>query len=134
MLQFYLLSVVANALAGTALLMATQGQKTPNLREFFQRQYVRLSVGGVAIAVGVLKIFVRAPFDTVPVAGDLLPALMGIAIGLALLAESWTGRGQQAADVQQKVSNLANFYRLPLGFAALAVSVVHFLVPGAVIL
>lgn len=134
MLQFYLLSVVANALAGTVLLVASQGERVPNLRDFLQRQSVKLSIGGLAIAVGVLKIFIRAPFDTVPVAGDLLPALVGIAVGLAIVAESWKGRGEQSSDVQQRVSKLTSFYRLPLGIGALATAVVHFLVPGAVII
>lgn len=135
MLQFYLLSVITNALAGTTLLLiAGQGQKVPNLREFFQRQSVRFTLGGLAVAVGVLKIFVRAPFDTVPVAGDLLPAVVGIAVGIALVAESWNARGEQSSEVQEKVSKLTSFYRWPLGIAALATAVVHFLVPGTVIL
>jgi hypothetical protein len=95
---------------------------------------VRVTLGAVAVGVGVLKFFLRAPVDEVLVVGDLLPAIVGIAVGLALLAEYWTAAGVEQNATQQRVAKITSLYRLPLSIVAIATAVVHFLVPGTVIL
>jgi hypothetical protein len=76
---------------------------------------------------------VRAPFDTVLVAGDLLPALTGIGVGLALLADTFVSRRTESEEAE-KVRKAAAFYRVPMAIAGIAVGVIHFLFSSLVIL
>jgi hypothetical protein len=94
---------------------------------------VKITLGVVAVIVGVVKFFVRAPLDEVVVVGDLLPALAGIAIGLALLAEALIRREDGNAKLR-KVRSASRFYRIPLGVVAIATGLAHFFVPSVVIL
>jgi hypothetical protein len=120
---------------------------------------MRISVASVAAVTAVIKLFVRAPGDTVAVAGDLLPVLVGLAVAGALGVELWAPQhgpgsggpqdrsqadrsqtggaaGSGAADGRNlsRIRTIAKYYRVPVGIAAMAAGVVHFFVPGTVIL
>jgi len=133
MLQFYFLSIVTLILGGTALIGASGKAMDQEVTRLLNRTWVKVGLGVLAVLVGIVKFFVRAPLDTVAVVGDLLPALAGIAVGLALLADSYVTRSSQSEEAQ-KVSKAASFYRIPLGVVAIAAGLAHFFVPGAVIL
>jgi hypothetical protein len=132
MLQFYFLSITLNLLAGIGLLAMSRGERFPQLRAVVSRRSVKIGLGGAAMVVGVLKLFVRAPIDTVAVAGDLLPALVGIAAGLALIADPYAADRPESEEAA-KIRKITSFYRIPLAVLALGTAVVHFFVPGAVI-
>jgi hypothetical protein len=132
MLQFYFLSILTNLLAGVGLLAATSGERFAQVRALAHKRSVKIGLGGAAALVGILKIFVRAPFDTVPVAGDLLPALVGIAAGLALIADPYAAERPESEEAE-KIRKVTRFYRVPLGVLAIGAALVHFFVPGAVI-
>lgn len=132
MLQFYFLSVLLNLLAGAGLLAMSRGQRFPQVRALVSRRSVKIGLGAAAAAVGILKIFVRAPIDTVPVAGDLLPALVGVAAGLALIADPYAADRPESEEAE-KIRRISSFYRIPLAVAAIGSAIVHFFVPGAVI-
>jgi hypothetical protein len=133
MLQIYFLSVLLNILGGVTLISGSMGGKVQEVKSLLQRTSVRLGVGSAALAAGVVKLFVRAPFDTVLVAGDLLPALTGIGVGLALLADTFVSRRTESAEAE-KVRKAAAFYRVPVAIAGIAVGVLHFLFSSLVIL
>jgi hypothetical protein len=132
-LQVYFLSVLLNILGGVSLISGSIGGKVQEVKSLLQRTSVRLGVGSAALAAGVVKLFVRAPFDTVLVVGDLLPALTGIGVGLALLADTFVSRRTESEEAE-KVRKAAAIYRVPLAVAGIAVGVLHFLFSSLVIL
>ncbi|MFP4484843.1 MAG: hypothetical protein ACOCYG_05965 [Spirochaetota bacterium] len=133
MLQFYLLSVLSLILGGAALAWGTPDANARLVRQILARRWTRIGIGAVAAVTGIIKLFVRAPGDTVPVAGDLLPALVGIAVAVALGAELWAHQ-KGATPETEKVRALSAYYKLPLGILSMATGLVHFFVPGAVII
>ena len=157
-MQFYLLSIVINLLAGVILAGDFLAQRLPWMRSLLPEISSRSSgvaIGAVTAVVGVLKLFVLAnPLQTA-VVGDLLPALAGIALGgvlisVALNAEENDGSGSAerpvhtskegssrmvvADEAAGKAVRLAAGYRTPAGLAGIAVALLHFLFPGSVIL
>ena len=137
MLQIYFISIVVIFLGGLALVAEYLGEKRPSLaslKDYFGRKGVTVTLGFLSLIAGILKFFIRAPFDTVPVAGDLLPALVGIALGLALLMGFFKSKVSEPSELMDKAEKMALTYRVPLGFLGIAVAIVHFLFPGAVLL
>jgi hypothetical protein len=104
------------------------------LNEILGKQSAKITLGFVAVIVGVLKLIVRAPGDTVAVVGDLLPALAGIGIGLVLLLDFFKQNISASKDVIEKAEKITVTYRIPLGILGMVVAVLHFLFPTAVIL
>lgn len=137
MTQFYLLSVLVNLVAGLTLAGDYLGARMKFLATFKNLRENRsgqLSVGLVALAVGVITLIVRAPGDTVPVVGDLLPSLAGIAMGLALLVEAFRTKVEDRGPPGEAISKAVLTYRVPVGIAGLAIAFLHFLFPAAVLL
>lgn len=133
MLQFYFLSISTLLLGGLSLIFAASEESTHSFRRFISARTVQISVGVVAALVGIVKLFVRAPGDTVVVVGDLLPAAAGIALGLALLSGA-LGRRTEENEPLKKVQAISRYYRIPLGVVGIAAALAHFFVPQAVIL
>ena len=137
MAQFYLLSVFANIVAGLTLAGDYLGEKFAflasykNLRE---NRAAPIVIGIATLAVGLITFFVRAPGDTVPIVGDLLPSLAGIAMGITLLVESFRQQVDSRGPQVEKLSKALISYRVPAGIAGVAIAMVHFLFPAAVIL
>ena len=133
MFQVAILSIIANLLAAAGLLAGSTDDRFQRLRTALESAGVRAGIAAGALAVGILKLFVRAPFDSVVVAGDLLPALAGLAGGTAILADLFAAReaGGETAGALQKTLATA---RLPIAVVAAAAAALHFLFPQAVIL
>jgi hypothetical protein len=137
MAQFYLLSVLANIVAGLTLAGDYLGTKFSFLASFKNLRENRVSqivIGIVTTAVGVLTFFVRAPGDTVPVVGDLLPSLAAIAVGVTLLVESFRQQVESRGPQAEKLSKVLLSYRVPAGIAGASIGLLHFLFPAAAIL
>ncbi len=138
MQQFYFLSIVANALAGMTLCAEFLRSKFPGFATIEERLSgggVRASIGGVAAVVGFFKLFIRSTPTDLRVVGDLFPALVGIAMGGALILEFMDKRnesGEPNEAVGRAASTLTR-YRVPLGMAGILIGVLHFFIPGAVI-
>lgn len=161
-MQFYFLSIATNLLAGVALAGDYLAQRFPGLQPLLTGlagRTARLTLGGITAAVGVLKLLVYADDLQIVVAGDLVPALAGMALGGALLAISLRpteeGGGEHDAGMEppghttqegssrvvvaadgpvEKTAQLALGYRVPLGLVGVAAGLLHFLFPGAVLL
>lgn len=134
--QFYLLSVLTNVLAGLTLAGDFLGEKMAFLaswKSVRERRGLVIGIGLAAVAAGVLKLIFRSPGEGVPVAGDLLPALLGIIQGGALLAEAFRQR-VEASQQLESVSRVVLSYRVPLGIAGLVVAFLHFLMPRVLFL
>ena len=137
MVQFYFLSVLFTLMGGVALFSDYLSEKFPSfqpLNDFLGRKSTKITVGFISLAVGVIKLIVRAPFDRVAVAGDLLPAIVGILIGLALLVDFFKQRLSAPQEVMEQAEKIAVTYRIPLGVLGILTAVAHFLFSSAVIL
>lgn len=137
MAQLYMLSILS--LLGAGLILSSdylveKMEWLSGLKDLAQQRNLRIGVGIAAGIVGILKLIVRSPGETVPVAGDLLPALAGIALGGLLLADTFRiSRDDEPAAVD-KVTNAVMPYRTPLGLGGIVVALVHFLLPSLIIL
>ena len=137
MLQFYLLSVIANLVASLTLAGDYFGEKMPFLKSFKEAREnrgARVAIGVTVLVVGIIKLFVLAPGEHIIILGDFLPAITGMVIGAVLLAEINQGKVEQAGESIRKLSRTALTYRVPLGIAGIVVAILHFLFPGMMIL
>lgn len=136
MAQFYLLSVFINVVAGLTLAGDYLGDRVALLASFKSMRENRTAlivIGLIAVGIGVITFFVRAPGDSVPVVGDLLPSLAGIAQGLALLVEAFRQKVESRGAQGEKLSKAVLTYRVPAGITGVAIALLHFLFPAAVI-
>jgi len=135
MLQFYFLSILANLLAGVALTSEYLAGRFPAFvpfRDLLSRRAYRASVGVLAAAVGFLKLLIRSSAADLPVVGDLIPALVGMAMGASLVLHVV----REKADLPPlgRLEKAALAYRVPLGFIGIVAAILHFLLPGALFL
>jgi len=137
MAQFYLLSIVSTVLTGLVLSGDYLGSRLHFLATFrsgLEHRGAAVALGVVTALAGVFKLIIRSPGETVPVAGDLLPALAGIGLGVALFLEAAMRRPNPTESKVDRSAKAVLSYRVPLGLAGMAVALLHFLFPGVVIL
>jgi hypothetical protein len=137
MAQFYFLSILSNIVAGLTLAGDYLGEKIPFLASFKNLRANRpatVTIGIVTIIIGIIKLIVLSPGESIPVVGDLLPALTGIAVGGILLVEAFRQRVESQGESLKKISATVLTYRVPVGIAGVVVAVIHFLFPGAPVL
>jgi hypothetical protein len=137
MAQIYLLSVLTLLLGGALAAAPAIGERfaaLAGLADLAEQRSVGMGVGIAAAAVGAIKLFVRAPFDGVPVAGDLLPALVGILLGVTLILSVREPATPTDEFDKRSALDILVGYRTLIGYGAIAVSIAHFLFPAAVIL
>jgi hypothetical protein len=131
MLQFYFLSIFTNMLAGLTLTSEYFAERIKGFlpfKDLFANRNVKTTIGIAAFVVGFLKLLIRSNPTDVPVVGDLLPALAGLAMGAGLIL------GTVSAETVDNLEKTVMTYRVPLGIAGLVISALHFLVPGALFL
>ena len=137
MSQFYLLSIVSLVLTGFVLSGDYLGARVPALatfRAWLENRGAALTLGLATAAIGFLKLFIRAPGDTVAVAGDLLPAVVGLAVGAVLFFEALLRKPSTPERPVERYAKAVLSYRIPLGIVGMAAALLHFLFPRAVIL
>jgi hypothetical protein len=137
MAQFYLLSVLSSMVAGLTLAGDYLGEKLPFLASFRNLRANRgaqTTIAVAAIIIGIVKLIVLSPGESVPVVGDLLPALTGILLGAIMLIEAYRPTVESRGASMEKISKTVLTYRVPVGVAGVVIAFVHFLFPGAVIL
>jgi len=137
MLQFYFLSILLNLITGFILLFADkddmesfQGIKMPVIA---YDETFRLIVGILCGITGFFKLLTAVRGD-VPVIGDLVPALAGLAGGFTLLYEFYRTRSSIEEDtlppfVQKIVSS-----KRYVGIACIIAAILHFLFPTVLFL
>ena len=84
--------------------------------------------------IGVTKWFVRSPGEGLIFVGDLLPGLAGVILGGILLVEAFRTHIETRGEKVTTLSKAVLSYRVPVGIAGVAIALLHFLFPGAVIL
>jgi len=143
MAQFYLLTVVSTVIAGLALSSDYLGRKSDffaSFRILRQNRGVQITAGLITAVIGVLKLIFRSPGERVVVAGDLLPAAVGIILGIILIGEAFRQHPKEGAEQEkvgksvEKVTEAIMPYRVPVGIAGVVVGLLHFLFPGILFL
>ena len=137
MMQFYLLSILANIFASLALSVEYLGEKIAplsSLKEFFSSKNVRVGAGSAAAIIGFLKLLIRSTAGEVPLVGDFLPALAGLSMGAVLLFDVYKDRTKLSEETITNIEKSVLTYRVPLGLGGIVISLLHFLLPGALFL
>jgi hypothetical protein len=122
----------AHGFGALSTIQATHPSPAP--QAWLENRGAALTLGIVTAVIGFLKFFVRAPNDTVPVAGDLLPAIAGLAVGATLFFEALLRKPSTPERPVDRYAKAVLTYRIPLGIVCVAIALLHFLFPQAVIL
>ena len=148
MAQIYFLSVLINLFGGSILAADYLAKKVKGLAfltDISARKNAKIIVGGLSVLIGLLHLVFKSPGETVPVAGDLLPSLSALAIGLFLLMglsksadpSKMEAEDQEDSSEQTAVSDIGaklQPYRIPLGISGIVISIIHFILPGVLLL
>jgi hypothetical protein len=130
-LQLFFLSILLNGVAGLSLLTGLSKERMAQVREFLHKAAVRSGLGIATAIVGFGKLIFRSPLDQVAVAGDLIPALAGLAAGTALMADVYMNR-HEGTEVAERLAKTLRYARIPIGVTAVAAAVLHLLFSPAV--
>lgn len=136
MVQFYLLSVLMNLIAGYALVSfqtEPKGTKADGIREFFKDSTIRLVLGILCTTVGFFKLLTVMRGD-IPVVGDLLPSLAGLAAGFTLLLEFYKNNSNVTTTALERLDGIFVANRRIVGIASMVVGFAHFLFPNVLFL
>ncbi len=129
MIQFYLLSVLLNIVAGYALYSfesEPRGSLFDGIRVFMKDQTVRLIMGILTFTVGFFKLLTVMRGD-VPVVGDLLPSVAGMGVGVTLLLEFYRSTASVTTDAIDKLDKIFIANKRVVGIIAMVSGLVHFL-------
>jgi len=139
MVQLYLLSIVLNGLIGFLLVFGDviEGSPTANgFKSFLSSWGFRLVLGILAAITGVLK-FLSPIMNKMPILGDMLPALAGLAAGFILIFGFYRENSAQNSDTEGKLDRIGDaflHYKKIIGIALLVIAALHFLFPTALFL
>jgi len=129
MVQFYLLSVLMNIVAGYALISletTPKGTKFDGIREYLKDSTVRLILGILCSAVGFFKLLTVMRGD-IPVVGDFIPSVAGMAAGFTLLLEFYRANSNVTTTTLDKLDSIFVANRRIVGMVAVSSGLVHFL-------
>jgi len=136
MYQIYLLTVLANCLAGFIIadsFFRDKNELCGSILDIFSAPNVRLSVGLVTLVVGIISLFKFSPNDILFV-GDLLPSLGAIIGGLAIGSLALGEKTEEPPRMVKVINDMAASIAAPLGLVILAVGILHAIIPTAIIL
>jgi hypothetical protein len=131
MLQFYFLSILTNAAAGALLSADYFGRRVPRLSWLSAHpgsRRLKLTCGASALIVGACTLFWPAG-NGIPVVGDLVPSIAGLAMGVALLFEVFRQDALLPSEPAPAPSRTGLDWRSMIGIAGLAVAILHFFLP-----
>lgn len=129
MKQFYFLSILLNIVSGYALISVEttpKGTSFDGVREFLKGPTLRLVLGVLCATVGFFKLLTVMAGD-IPVVGDLLPAVSGMAAGFSLLLEFYKANSNVTTETLEKLDAIFVANRRIIGIIAMTAGAVHFL-------
>jgi len=133
MLQFYLLSVVLNAIAGYILFFGSPGGVLEwRCGVSVKDESFRYVVGILSVFTGLFKLLSSIAGD-LPLIGDIVPAALGFLCGFILIFEYYGSRSA-AEDLEhepdaRKIDGFLVTNKKLIGAAAMIAAVLHFLFP-----
>jgi len=132
MLQFYFLSVLLNAITGYVLIFADKDEQEilaeHRVPAIVRSETFRLVLGLLTGVTGFFKLLTAVRGD-VPVIGDLIPALAGLAGGFNLLYEFYKNRSVVEDETLPPFFQKIIASRRYVGMACLIAACLHFLFP-----
>ncbi len=131
MLQLYFLSVAFNLIAGYSLASDAIAKRAPRLAglgDLLALRTSRLAVGLSVMIVGFITLFVPAG-ESLIVLGDLIPSVVGLGMGIALLFEVFRQDAVFPSESMEKTERAHLGYKTTLGLLGMAVAVLHFFLP-----
>jgi len=136
MIQLYFLSILCNALSGYVLFAGNDNETPEKPLSFANNPTFNLVLGILSAVTGVLKLL-SPTVDKIPIIGDLVPAIAGIAAGLVLIFGIYRQNTSSASTSTNSLDSLAGTFlafRKPFGLGLFAVALLHFLFPQALFL
>ena len=110
------------------------GKKSKNLEiPFLEDSSFRLVLGILMVLTGLMKLLSPIQYD-VPVVGDLIPSLAGIAGGISILLEWYKNKSTLALSLPEVLEKLFVDGRKYLGIFCIAAGVLHFIFPRVLFL
>lgn len=132
MLQFYFLSILLNTITGLVLLFVDKDDldvsPADKVPAFARDETFRLVLGILTGVTGFFKLLTAVRGD-VPVIGDLIPALAGLAGGFSLLYEFYRTRSTLEQENLPAFIQTIVDSRKYVGMACVAAACLHFLFP-----
>ena len=143
MLQLYFLSVVLNGIIGFLFAFTDTGENDSvekSMKFSFFSGGFRLILGILSAVTGFLKLLLPVKGSSsvtgIPVLGDLIPALAGVAAGFMLLFGFYrehSARFENENDLD-RIGNTFLRNKKIAGFTLIAVALLHFLFPAALLI
>ena len=139
MLQFYLLSVLMNALAGYILFFGnSDGVLEWRCGFSVKSETYKLVVGILSAFTGLFKLLSSIQGD-LPVIGDIVPAVTGFLCGFILIYEYYSNSSAdvdlgQEAEQSKKTDGFLVANKKLIGAAAMIAAILHFRFPTVLLL
>ena len=141
--QLYFMSVVLNGIIGFLFIFGDTGENDSvekNMKFSFFSGGFRLILGISAALIGFLKLFLPykdfSSGSGIPILGDFLPALAGIAAGFMLLFDFYREHSTKFENDNDfdRIGNTFLRNKKIAGFVLVAVALLHFIFPQALLL
>jgi hypothetical protein len=123
-------------LSGYILFAGNENETSAKTLSFTGNPTFNLVLGILSAVTGILKLL-SPTVDRIPILGDLVPAISGIAAGLVLIFGIYRQSTPSASTSTNSLDSLAETllsFRKPLGLGLLVVALLHFLFPQALFL
>ncbi len=136
MVQFYALSVFINIIIGSLLSIDAKSEGVSffsRLKDVLEDRGFKFSLGILSLIIGLFKILTPTIGD-IPVVGDLMPAVTGIALGGVLLLEFFRTKSDVSSEAISKIEGAVVQNRKFIGIAGIVVGILHFLMPAVPII
>lgn len=137
MLQFYFLSILLNSLTGLTLIFNSYSDKAQdslkNVPEFFTNKTFKLIIGILCCFTALIKLLTSFP-GSILIMGDLLPAIVGILGGIALLINYYLNNSPSETKLNPKLESVFVTNKKYIGILCILSALLHFLFPRVIIL
>ena len=135
MMQFYFLSVLANVIAGLALLFSETEDEKYKFFQFVKNPHFKLVLGIVEGVISLVTLVSGGFGGQWVILGDLIPSLTGALASFTLLYSFYLEK--QTVESTEKDNKMRDFFinnQKYFGITCLVVAFLHFLFPKVIIL
>lgn len=137
MLQFYFLSILLNSLTGLTLIFNSYTEKSQdslkNVPDFFTNKTFKLVIGILCCFTALIKLLTSFP-GSILIMGDLLPAVVGVLGGIAVLFDYYMNNSPSETKLNPKLETIFVTNKKYIGVLCVLSALLHFLFPRVIIL
>jgi hypothetical protein len=137
MLQFYFLSILLNSLTGLTLIFNSYTEKSQdslkNVPDFFTNNTFKLVIGILCCFTALIKLLTSFP-GSILIMGDLLPAVVGVLGGIAVLFDYYMNNSPSETKLNPKLETIFVTNKKYIGVLCVLSALLHFLFPRVIIL